>query len=241
MTTDQNPTPQLIVGTQTTYIAVGHSLDGMSFGALVWDHQPSDEEATTAFEALHPHSVRNLNLQICPAVTVGNVPEPTTDLEPTFWYRPIGTDGGYEGPHRHTSILGKMMRDQMTGQWKPLYEEPQPPRQHLNGFNEGVERAAALVETMFDDDGFPLMNRGRIASGIRALATEKEPSHHTRMHDEFIEAAFDLSTWAACINWRGKDNEREWLDELREHIDRVQKLRKEILGSSTVSSRHVQD
>ncbi|PWE52007.1 hypothetical protein DEM27_33405 [Metarhizobium album] len=39
---------------------------------------------------------------------------------------------------------------------------------------------------------------------------------------EFIQMSYDLSTWAACINWRSKENQKEWLDELREKIEAVQ-------------------
>ncbi|PWE57635.1 hypothetical protein DEM27_00005, partial [Metarhizobium album] len=27
---------------------------------------------------------------------------------------------------------------------------------------------------------------------------------------EFIQMSYDLSTWAACINWRSKENQKEW-------------------------------
>lgn len=39
-----------------------------------------------------------------------------------------------------------------------------------------------------------------------------------------IDIAYDMSTWAACINWRArdKDNTADWLDELREKIEATQ-------------------
>ncbi|WP_376960174.1 hypothetical protein ABNQ39_20945 [Azospirillum sp. A26] len=43
---------------------------------------------------------------------------------------------------------------------------------------------------------------------------------------EALTVAYDLSTWAACINWRArnKDNQGEWLDELKDLITRTQQL-----------------
>ncbi|MGN7827073.1 hypothetical protein ACTJJ8_10160 [Agrobacterium radiobacter] len=37
-------------------------------------------------------------------------------------------------------------------------------------------------------------------------------------------AAYDLAAWAGSINWRGGENQKEWLDELRQHIATVQSL-----------------
>lgn len=37
-------------------------------------------------------------------------------------------------------------------------------------------------------------------------------------------AANELASWAACINWRGGENQKDWLDELRQHIESVQAL-----------------
>lgn len=37
-------------------------------------------------------------------------------------------------------------------------------------------------------------------------------------------AAYDLAAWAGSINWRGGENQKEWLDELRQHIETVQSL-----------------
>lgn len=38
------------------------------------------------------------------------------------------------------------------------------------------------------------------------------------------DIARDLSTWAASINWDGGQNTLEWLDGLRDRINRVQEL-----------------
>ena len=55
-------------------------------------------------------------------------PEP----EPVFWYRPVGKDGGYEGPVHHKSVGGKMLRNEKPSEWKPLYTAP-PQRKPLTG------------------------------------------------------------------------------------------------------------
>jgi hypothetical protein len=61
----------------------------------------------------------------------GRTPSPAPNMAPLFWYRPVGEDGGYEGPHHASSELGKMFRDHMPGQWKPLYAHPPAPKEHV--------------------------------------------------------------------------------------------------------------
>ncbi|MEE9983693.1 hypothetical protein [Agrobacterium pusense] len=41
------------------------------------------------------------------------------------------------------------------------------------------------------------------------------------------DAAYDLASWAGCINWRGGENQKEWLDDLRHHIATVKSLCKQ--------------
>ena len=41
--------------------------------------------------------------------------------EPIFWYRPVGEDGGYEGPI-HNGAIDKVRK--LSGVWKPLYTTP---------------------------------------------------------------------------------------------------------------------
>lgn len=43
--------------------------------------------------------------------------------EPIFWYRPVGEDGGYEGPI-HNGAIEKVRK--LSGVWKPLYTTPPP-------------------------------------------------------------------------------------------------------------------
>lgn len=40
-----------------------------------------------------------------------------------FWYRPVGEDGGYEGPYHESSIKGKLLREAKPQEYKPLYAE----------------------------------------------------------------------------------------------------------------------
>lgn len=49
------------------------------------------------------------------------------------------------------------------------------------------------------------------------------------------EAAWELSTWAACINWhaRDSDNTGEWLDDLRFKINDAQALLEPIVSASS--------
>ena len=39
---------------------------------------------------------------------------------------------------------------------------------------------------------------------------------------DFVEEARDLSTWAACVNWRGGENQKEWLSDLKAKIESLQ-------------------
>ena len=54
--------------------------------------------------------------------------------EPVFWYRPVGEDGGYEGP-LHNGVIEKVRKE--CGAWKPLYTTPQPQREWV-GLMRGV-------------------------------------------------------------------------------------------------------
>jgi hypothetical protein len=48
-------------------------------------------------------------------------PAAKTNDEPIFWYRPVGEDGGYEGPI-HNGAIEKVRK--LSGIWKPLYTSP---------------------------------------------------------------------------------------------------------------------
>lgn len=47
---------------------------------------------------------------------------------------------------------------------------------------------------------------------------------------EIAELGYGLSTWTACINWRGGRNEKEWLDDLREKVEAVQARWQDVRG-----------
>ena len=47
--------------------------------------------------------------------------------EPLFWYRPVGEDGGYEGPHHALSVEFAAIPAEKRRQWKPLYPMAQAP------------------------------------------------------------------------------------------------------------------
>lgn len=67
---DMTPAPQsnLVVdaggGDTTSYVSLGHSLDGYSFGAIIWTHKPTEREIEAAYAAGFPHSKGNLNYTI---------------------------------------------------------------------------------------------------------------------------------------------------------------------------------
>ncbi|ASV44794.1 hypothetical protein PP899_gp49 [Agrobacterium phage Atu_ph08] len=50
------------------------------------------------------------------------------------------------------------------------------------------------------------------------------------------KAANDLASWAGCVNWRGGENQKDWLTELRQHIESVQALCKPYLPQSEAKS-----
>lgn len=58
-------------------------------------------------------------------------PAPQTNVEPLFWYRPFGEDGGYEGPLHAFSTEFAAIPPEKRGQWKPLYPLTPPPQQHV--------------------------------------------------------------------------------------------------------------
>lgn len=77
--------------------------------------------------------------------------------------------------------------------------------------------------------------KGAMAKARAAWNRRPLPKADPRF-EHFATAAYDLSTWAACINWRGKGNEKEWLDGLREKIETVQSLHRNLRGSMGQSS-----
>jgi hypothetical protein len=50
--------------------------------------------------------------------------QPAPVQEPVFWYRPVGEDGGYEGP-LHNGVIEKVRKE--SGAWIPLVPATTPP------------------------------------------------------------------------------------------------------------------
>jgi len=73
------------------------------------------------------------------------------EYEPTFYYRPVGDDGGYEGPYNAKSVLGQMLRDEKPREWKPLYTHPQPSEKcdPIGWINEDEPPSNYPYEAMF--------------------------------------------------------------------------------------------
>ena len=51
-----------------------------------------------------------------------------------------------------------------------------------------------------------------------------------------LKAGYELSTWMACINWRGGENQQEWLNELREKIETFQPMAEAAIAAAERSA-----
>lgn len=75
------------------------------------------------------HALENANaFSPCPmyreAFIISRAALAAQQAEPVFWYRPVGEDGGYEGPI-HNASIERVRR--LSGAWHPLYPHaPQP-------------------------------------------------------------------------------------------------------------------
>jgi hypothetical protein len=66
-----------------------------------------------------------------------------------------------------------------------------------------------------------------------------KPKH---METEYIlRQAWELSTWAGSINWRGGENQKEWLDDLRELIEQFQLAYKKYMVDAYARKSGVMD
>lgn len=85
--------------------------------------------------------------------------------------------------------------------------------------SQSEKDAAALHVVCHDRDEWK-------ARATTAEATLSASLERVRVMREALSVAYDLSTWAACINWRArnKDNQGKWLDELRGLIAHTQQL-----------------
>lgn len=85
--------------------------------------------------------------------------------EPVFWYRPVGTDGGYEGPIHNWAIEEVRKK---SGAWVPLYATP-PTAQ----INEQMLNALEVAETEMRYAGWDTAvpdNLGRIEAYKTVIA-----------------------------------------------------------------------
>lgn len=96
-----------------------------------------------------------------------------------------------------------------------------------------AESCGAAVEVT--DNRGSMDMKGAMAKARAAWNRRPVPEVDARF-EHFATAAYDLSTWAACINWRGKGNQKEWLDELREKIETVQSLHRDLRGTMEKSA-----
>lgn len=114
-------------------------------------------------------------LQLIAIEAMSKAPQPKA--EPLFWFRPVGEDGGYEGPHHSWSQLGKMIRAQKPDQWKPLYPEPPAPQIHVADPDDLRKR---IMRAIFDPgatEGFKGdrdLTTWQTDAVMRALATATE-------------------------------------------------------------------
>ena len=63
----------------------------------------------------------------------------------------------------------------------------------------------------------------RAQEAVERIETQEETIRRLMV---LLKAGHVLSTWADCINWnaRDKDNQGEWLDELKDRITKFQEL-----------------
>lgn len=82
---------------------------------------------------------------------------------------------------------------------------------------------AALAKGHPNADALEYVRHETVVSYIEQLEAENK-----RLR-ELAAIGWSLSTWAACINWRGGTNEKEWLNDLKEIIERYQAEHKSAL------------
>ncbi len=97
--------------------------------------------------------------------------------EPLFWYRPVGEDGGYEGP-LHNGVIEKVRKE--SGAWIPLVPATTPP-----AAQPAVPLTRERVKEILSEEGYDRANvQARVdfitgfraaeaAHGITAAAPEK--------------------------------------------------------------------
>ncbi|UXS01137.1 hypothetical protein [Agrobacterium tumefaciens] len=108
----------------------------------------------------------------------------------------------------------------------------------------GYERAVADSATVFreNDELRAIISKCADALGTGAFISQKctmefmqqlpaEISSTVQSLRSCAEASRELASWAGCINWRGGENQKEWLNELRQHISQVEAITQPYIAS----------
>ncbi|MFJ1307923.1 hypothetical protein [Agrobacterium sp. P15N1-A] len=132
---------------------------------------------------------------------------------------------------------------------RPPHPAPSVAVMALRPFAEKADRYNEIPGLIRFNDNVELWqvarNRGMeidITVGDLRRAREAYSALSARVQDvssvvALADAAYDLASWAGCINWRGGENQKEWLDDLRHHIATVQSLCKQHRTTPTASAR----
>jgi len=91
--------------------------------------------------------------------------------------------------------------------------------QHIASWGKSIylcDKAAQWADKLKDALGWP-ESLHAMPSRVKKLNDENE-----RLR-ELLKEAYELSTWAACMNFDGRANEKEWCDGLYEKIENFQK------------------
>ncbi len=108
-----------------------------------------------------------------------------------------------------------MTREQKTqhtpGPWVKTVSQIYPNEHEICG--SSTDAVIARI-TGCSNDG---SNYDKCEANARLIATAPELLR-------VAELGYELSTWAACINWRGGENQKAWLDDLRAQIEEFQPL-----------------
>jgi hypothetical protein len=85
---------------------------------------------------------------------------------------------------------------------------------------DAVERVAKAIENAMFWNGTVMCTSAEDLA--KAAIPAMQPGEIPPADDALLKQAWELSTWVACINWRGGENQKEWLDDLRTLIEAFQ-------------------
>ena len=108
------------------------------------------------------------------------------------------------------------------------------------GFERGIKDSTALSQE--NDELRAIISKCADALGTGAFISQKctlefmqqlpaEISSTMQSLRSCAVASHELASWAGCINWRGGENQKEWLNDLRQHIAQVQALTQPYIAS----------